>query len=291
MKSNSGRILLTILVGLLNLSPIIAYSYLTKTTPPIILAHRAGAVIVPENTIQGWSQVREKYAPQVWELDIWLSADDSLMVFHDKIVDRVTDGTGTLKELSYEQLRQLDAAYWFDPAGDSTFPYRGKGFKIPTLGEVLDSFPTDFFNVEVKDSTTDIVFKLVDLLKKKGAEDKVLIASEHTEILECFRDLAPNIATSGSADEIRPLVIWGKLGLAFLPAAPMQVVQVPEYAGATHVVTSAFVKQCHSRGILVHVWTINDSKTMRKLLELGVDGIITDRPDIALKVYKFMGYR
>ena len=275
----------------LALSAVPAFAYLDRTEPPLILAHRAGALVVPENTIEGWAESRIRYRPDVWELDVRLTSDDSLVVTHDEAIDRTTNGSGLVREMTFTQIRSLDAGFWFTPDSGKTYPWRGKGVRIPTIGQVFDSFPDDNFNIEIKDSVPDVANRIVSLIREKNMQEKVLVASVYTDVLKRVRQLDPSLPTSGSEDEIRPLVILEKMGLGFLARTTMQVIQVPEYSGSIHVVTSGLLKRCHRKGIQVHVWTVNDPETIKRLLEMGADGVITDRPDVADRVFKTMGFR
>ncbi|MBD3286089.1 glycerophosphodiester phosphodiesterase [candidate division WOR-3 bacterium] len=267
------------------------YGFIERTGTPLILAHRAGALIVPENTAEGWSEAKRICNPDVFELDVWLTADDSLVVFHDETVDRTTDRRGMITELTFEELEKLDAGYRFSADGGKTYPWRGKGVKIPALAELLDSFPADNFNIEIKDTSSLAAEKLAALIDVKGAADRVMVGSENQSSLDEFRSLAPDIPTSGAARELKRFVIFGKIGLAFLVKTRMQALQIPEYYGSIHVLTKGLIRRCHRRDIQVHVWTVNDPGDMRRLLEMGVDGIITDRPDAADSLMREMGSR
>jgi glycerophosphoryl diester phosphodiesterase len=264
----------------LAMSAVTAFAYLDRTEPPLILAHRAGALVVPENTIEGWAESRIRYRPDVWELDVRLTSDDSLVVIHDEEIDRTTNGTGLVREMTYTQIRSLDAGFWFTPDSGKTYPWRGKGVRIPTIGQVFDSFPDDNFNVEIKDSLAYAAARLVGIIREKRMQNQVVVASVYAEVLECFREFDPSVATAATPDEVRRFVLWGKIA-----------VQVPEYSGSIHVVTPGFVKRCHRKGVQVHVWTVNDAEAIKRLLEMGVDGVITDRPDVADRVAKTIGFR
>lgn len=268
-----------------------AFGYLDSIQPPLVIAHRAGAGLAPENTIKGWRYVKQLCQPDVFELDIHLSADDSLMVVHDASVDRTTDGNGKVRDLSYAELRGLDAGFWFTPDSGETYPWRGKGVLIPTLGEIMDSFPGDFLNIEIKDTFPGIEMRLADLIYEKGAQNRVVVGSVHSQVLETFRLIAPEVLTSGAESELRSLVILGKMFLGFAARRPMDAVQVPERSGSIHVVTRRFVNMCHRLGLDIHVWTVNDAPSMERLLNLGVDGIITDRPDLAQRILENRGLR
>jgi glycerophosphoryl diester phosphodiesterase len=267
------------------------FAYLERITHPLIIAHRAGALVVPENTIEGWIEAKIRYKPDVWELDVHLTADDILVVIHDESVDRTTNGSGLVIDMSFAEISEFDAGFWFTPDSGRTHPWRGKGVRVPALAEVFDSFPTDFFNIEIKDSIQDAADRLLALIQEKGMQEKVLVASAYTDILKRVRELDPSLPTSGSEDEVKAIVILGKMGLGILVKTPMDVLQVPEYVGSIHVVTPGLLRRCHKRGIQVHVWTVNDADSMQRLLEMGADGIVTDRPDVADRVFKTMGFR
>lgn len=275
----------------LALSAVPAFAFLDRTEPPLILAHRAGALVVPENTIEGWAESRIRYRPDVLELDVRLTSDDSLVVIHDEEIDRTTNGSGLVREMTFTRIRSLDAGFWFTPDSGKTYPWRGRGLRISTLAEVFDSFPDDNFNIEIKDSLTYAAARLVVIIREKRMQNQVVVASVYAEVLECFREFDPSMATAATPEEVRRFVLWGKMGLGFLARTTMDAVQVPEYSGSIHVVTPGFVKRCHRKGIQVHVWTVNDAEAIKRLLEMGADGVITDRPDVADRVFKTIGFR
>jgi glycerophosphoryl diester phosphodiesterase len=205
-------------------------------------------------------------------------------VIHDESVDRTTDGTGAVHDFTLADLRQLDAGYEFSPDNGQTFPFRGQGIGIPTLEEVFAAFPDMRINVEIKQSDPPIEAAVLEVIERAGAQQRVLVGSEYDDVMARFRSLAPDIATSAATNEVRNFYLAQLLRVSAIYRPLADAFQVPEYAGSTHVVTPSFVDAAHHHGVKVHVWTVNDAETMQRLLDIGVDGIITDRPDVALEV-------
>jgi hypothetical protein len=185
----------------------------------LIFAHRAGAQVVPENTIEGWKESKALYNPDVWELDVHLTADDSLIVIHDETVDRTTNGSGNVRDMTFDELRKLDAGFWFTPDSGLTFPWRNKGVKIPTMAEVFDSFPDDRFNIEIKDSLTweaDILVSgatintvLLDaaLANNEASDgDVVWLVGGYTDTVNAFRLFKTEITAIAAAYPVEAII-------------------------------------------------------------------------------------
>ncbi len=206
------------------------------------------------------------------ETDIHLSRDERVVVFHDHVLDRLTDGTGKVFDHDWDDLRHLDAAHGHRP--EEGFPLRGSGVGMPLLEEVATAFPDCLFNIDLKQA--GIASRVADEIMRLGIEERVLIGSFRDRRLRAFRRAAPGVATSaGPAEVARALVRPGGAADAF---------QVPERVAGVRLVTPRFVKRAHRADKQVHVWTVNDSADMRRLLDIGVDGIITDRPDVLNEV-------
>src|SRR5690606_25317942 len=220
----------------------------------------------------------------VLEMDMHSTADGVLVLSHDDTVDRLTNGQGRIQEMTFEELRELDAGYTWSDDGGETYPFRGQGLTIPSLEEVLSAFPEMPMNIEIKQQTPSIVEPFCQMLRAHGKEEQVLVASFHPETMVEFRQSCPGVATSATEPEIRPFFVLNKLGLDAAYASPAHAFQVPEYSGNLHVVTEQFVRGAHAHNIEVHVWTVNEVQDMERLLAWGVDGIITDRPDLLLEL-------
>lgn len=241
---------------------------------PLRLAHRGSRVLWPENTIvafQGAADLGYRYV----ETDVHVSSDGVVLLFHDDSLDRLTDGRGRVWEWSWDDLRRLDAAHHFDPEGG--FPRRGTGIGIPSLEEAAAAFPEMLFNLDVKQrGIADLLAAEVDRLR---LWDRVLVGSFHDGRVRRFRKASKGrVATSAGPLEVSAALTAARLGRPVRSSA--DAFQVPEKGGPLRVVGRRFVEMVHAGGSQVHVWTVNDPGAMRRLLDLGVDGIVTDRPDL-----------
>lgn len=257
----------------------------------VAYAHQGGAWEWPSSTLYAIRRAIEAGATGI-ELDVHATADGELVVSHDATVDRTTDGTGVIAAMTLESLRALDNAHWFIPGADvspghppADYPYRGRApgdrdFAIPTLREVLEEFPGVALNLDIKQTAPAVEpyeAALAALLEEYGRRDDVIVASFFDAALDRFTAVAPHIATSagtaGTTD------FWRAVHRGHRPPELQAVAfQVPEHVGDMVVVDELFVSAAHQAGIAVHVWTINDEAMMHHLVDLGVDGIITDLP-------------
>ena len=257
----------------------------------MVFAHRSGRGLYPENTILAFEKAREM-GVDVLEIDVHPTKDGRIVVIHDDTVDRTTNGKGRVMELTYKEIEELDAAYNFSKDNGKTFPFRGKGIKIPLLSEVLEKFNNMRISIEIKETDGNTEEKVLELVKKYGMEDKVIIASEDYEILKRVRELDPKIATSMSEKEIRNFYT------AFVTFIPLNLykpkgdaLMIPPKAEGITLAKKSFINAAHNKGLRIIIWTINNEEEMRNLIKLGVDGIITDYPDKLIKVLKEEGKR
>jgi glycerophosphoryl diester phosphodiesterase len=246
---------------------------------PLLIAHRGGAALAPENTLAAFRNGAETWGADMTELDVHASADGHCVVIHDPTVDRTTDGTGAIAAMPLARLRELDAGYRFTADGH-TFPFRGRGIAIPTLEEVLEALPRMRFIVEVKDGAAQP--PLFETIHRFGARDRVIAAGMYDRDRTMFP--AYRGAVSASVEELKRFYTRFRLGLGrcFPPRA--DVVQVPEFWDGRRVVSAAFVRVLARADIPVHVWTVDDPADMHRLLDWGVAGILSDRPDILGRV-------
>jgi glycerophosphoryl diester phosphodiesterase len=213
------------------------------------------------------------------ELDVHLSADGHVVVFHDPAVERTTDGTGALAAKTLAELRELDAGYRFTRDGGLTFPFRGTGVRIPTLEEVLEALPSMRFTVEVKAAAAQR--PLFELARRHGAVDRIVAAGIQTVVRTHF-DEWPG-AVSAGADQVRAFYLRHRFRMARW-APPVDVFQVPPTWGRLTVVTPRFIRDLHAHGIPVQVWVVDDPQDMERFFAWGVDGIQSDRPDLLAEV-------
>lgn len=211
-------------------------------------------------------------------MDVHLSADGEPVIIHDNSVSRTTGRRGRVENMTLMELRQLDAGYKFSIDYGRTFPYRSKGLTIPTLDEVLTSFPDTGVTLELKRSRDGLERAVANVLARHSAEDRVIVASHEHDLLSRFRELAPLVPTSFSKDEVRDFL--GRLRAGELAGyrAPGVAFQVPEYKGLRRVVSKPVIEAVHRFDVEVHVWTVNEPVHIARLLDWGVDGIMTDDP-------------
>jgi glycerophosphoryl diester phosphodiesterase len=252
---------------------------------PSVIAHRGGAGLWPENTLYAFEKA-SNLGVDIIEIDVRSTSDGTLVIMHDATVERTTDGTGHISEMTLAGLKKYDAGYRWSTDGGKTFPMRGRGITAPTLEEVFIALPEMRFNVEPKQDVPSITEPLCHLIRKHQMADKVVVGSFSHAIIVEFRQRCPEVATSASPAEVSKFLAMQKAGLDRAYSAPMQALQVPEYIGGLQVLNRGFVKAAHSRNLEVHVWTVNETQDMKRLIDMGVDGLMTDYPD---RLLKFLG--
>ena len=243
----------------------------------LVIAHRGGRYLGPENTLYTY-QLAVDLGVDVLEMDIHRTRDSQLVVLHDSTVDRTTNGTGAVDQFTLAQLKKLDAAYHWSPDSGKTFPLRGRGLSVPALSEVFEAFPRMRMNIEIKDPEQTELHTLCALIHECGMDRNVMIASFESGALKKFRSACPGITTSAGASEVMLFYVLQKVYLESIYSPAALALQVPQSYGDLQVVTKRFVEAAHSRNLKVHVWTVNSVDDMKSLLELGVDGIMTDYP-------------
>jgi glycerophosphoryl diester phosphodiesterase len=246
---------------------------------PRVFGHRGAAGLAPENTIPSFALALALGADML-ELDVHVSRDDVVVVCHDPTLERTTNGTGPIRERSLYELQQLDAGYHHTRDGHD-YPYRGHGLRIPTLEALLKDFPLARCNIEIKQADPPIVAQVVEVIQRLDAQHRVLLAAEDDTIMREIHHLAGDIATSFSAAEVADFIgrIQAGAWAGYRPAG--RALQIPPRFNDIELVTTESVAAAHHCGLEVHVWTINDADAMKRLLALGVDGIMSDVPGLA----------
>jgi len=249
---------------------------------PLVFAHRGGSGLAPENTVAAFDHGLALGADGL-ELDVHLSRDGRAVVHHDAHLERTTNGSGPIAARSVQELAQIDAGYRFCRDGD--FPFRGRGLCVPTLAGVLERYAAARIIIELKNGTEALARAALEEVRRANALDRVCFAGEHASGLRVIRRLEPAAATSAAREEIRRALVRSWISL---PAGGAGVVafQVPETKGPIRIVSPRFVRAAHRAGRVVQVWTVDRAEDMRRLLGWGADGIITDRPDVAVEVVR-----
>jgi glycerophosphoryl diester phosphodiesterase len=252
-------------------------SFLTRGRPRVF-AHRGGAALGPENTLAAFDVGLATGADWL-ELDVHLSADGVPVVLHDATLDRTTDATGLVAARTADELAAIDAGYRF--AQNGGFPFRGQGVGVPTLAAVLARYPGVPVIVELKGVQAALGVAVARAVEATDAVDRVCLAGESAVAVGAARRALPAAATSATRGEVRRAVYrtWVGLGVG---ARAFGSFQVPEAGGLTRIVSPRFVREAHRAGLLVEVWTVDRASQMRRLLEWGVDALITNRPDEAV---------
>lgn len=245
---------------------------------PIVLAHRGGAEEAPENSMAAFRRLGELGITHL-ETDVQLTADGQVVICHDETLDRSYGGQGRVSDHTYEEILELRNA------ADEP---------MPLLRDVLEEFPDLYLNIDAK--TAEVAQPLVDLLLETGDMGRTMIASFSERRLEKIRQIGgPEVSTSLGVKAIVNLMLasetvsnaesWHVPG----PRHHARAAQVPEKSKGIRVVTPRFIATAHTAGLAVHVWTVNDPDRMEKLINMGVDGIVTDVPSVAKEVLQDMG--
>ncbi len=247
----------------------------------------------------------------ILEMDIRMSQDEHLVLFHDEDLARTTNCQGKVVEKPLADLKQCDNAFWFSPSKDHSntrdksdyedsisinkiFPLRNQGIQIPTLKEVFDFFPSKRMIIEIKPDNLLVISLFCNLIAQHKKQEQILVGSFHQEIVDAFRLQCPAVATSATPKESLQFFILSKLNLSELYTPQSSALQLPTILKLSRrtvlpdltVVTPSLVSDAHERNLVVQVWTINDKQEMDYLTNIGIDGIMTDYPDQLLQVLK-----
>jgi len=245
-----------------------------------VFGHRGGARIGPENTALAFMRAMASGADG-FECDVRLSADGVPVIIHDATLERTTDAAGPVIARTADQLAAVDARCHFQPAVPEFGVLEPVG--IPRLSDVLMRFARARVIIEIKDERPAAGVVVAALIRELGAVPRVCVGSFHKPVLDAVRAAAPEVTTSASRQEAQWTLARSWVRWPFPSSPPYRAFQVPERAGRLHVVTPAFVRQVHRERAVVQVWTVDAPDDIRRLLALGVDGIISDRPDLAAR--------
>jgi glycerophosphoryl diester phosphodiesterase len=250
------------------------------TRERLVFAHRGGAKLAPENTLTAFARGMAAGADGI-ECDVHLSRDGVAVVIHDATLDRTTDATGPVGMRTAEELARVDAGYRFQ-SGEA-FPFRGGGHGVPRLDEVLDLVRDGRVIIEMKHGAPALARAVVTAVRRTGAAARVCVGSFHRQGLDVVRAEAREIATSASQDEARWTLYRSWCHWPLPRRRPYVAFQVPQRAGRLRVISPAFVAQAHRDRARVDVWVVDEPSDIMRLLALGVDGVISDRPDLAVR--------
>jgi len=255
---------------------------------PIILAHRGGAHLEPEHTMLAFEKSAQ-LGVDGFEIDIRLTKDEEIIVFHDATVDRTTEGYGSVSEMTLAEINALNHGYQFEDL-TGAFPYREQKVDVVTLRELLESYPNMLINIDIKDAPDTyegslMPSKLWRLIEELGVEDRVVVTSFYGEQIDRFNLYAQNqVALGAGESDVRKAFASFSSQFGHLYHPKVDVFQIPPKSGVVSLDSPKFIQFLSNLNIPVHYWTINDLVTMNKLIHNGAQGIITDRPDIAVEL-------
>ena len=252
---------------------------------PVAIAHRGGGDEAPENTLPAFARAIELGYRHL-ETDVHLTRDGVVVAFHDARLDRVTDSRGAIEALDIDTVEAADAGWGFTPDGGRTFPFRGQGVRVPRLEEMLTRWPEARINIDPKSDA--VVEPLAGLLDRHDAWDRVCIGSFSDARLKRIRTRSGGRACTSMGPRAVAVARAASLG-GRIPRQGADCVQVPLRQGRIPIVTPRFVRAAHRAGLPVHVWTVDDEPTMDTLLDMGVDGVMTDRPRLLRAVFERRG--
>lgn len=255
-----------------------------RNGPVLVVAHQGGEVLRPSNTMEAFRHAVDLGA-DVLDTDMHRSSDGVLVLIHDETVDRTSDGTGAVRDLTIEALRQLDFGYRFRALDDqATYPWRGRGLGIVTVEELFAEFGRDVrYGIEIKQTVPEAARELCDLITRSGLEDRVLVSSFAQPNMDVFRLACPEVATSATEAEVRRFVILDRLRLTGFDRPDHDAFQVPESVRRWRLLTDGFLDTAEDWNLPVVPWTVDDPEAMDRLIGDGVRGINTNRPDLLIE--------
>jgi glycerophosphoryl diester phosphodiesterase len=260
---------------------------------PVVFAHRGGGGVAPEATVPTLVAAHERFG-MVVEFDVHRSRDGQLVVIHDDTVDRTTEGHGAVADLPWAELAALDAGYCatpgegdgtdahgdcHDPAATTRFPFRGKGYRIPSLEQVLAALPqAAFFGVEAKAGGFEA--QLAATLRASGRLDHMAVGSEFDDVSVRLKDLLPELPHYMPTSAATCFALAAKASYGY-PCPDYEIFASPLSGAGLALDTAGVLASAHHRGVAVIYWTINDAPTIERLFALGADGVFSDFPDRA----------
>ncbi len=261
------------------------HPFLQHLQPTLHISHRGGAGLAPENTMVAFQLAAKQHNTDMIEIDIRSTADGELVVFHDADLGRTTNGVGAVAQHSLAEIRNLDAGFYF--TSDSvSYPFRDKGLRIPLLRDVLEAFPKMLFNIELKDDNPAAENRFAAILREAEAVPKVCVGSEIDTVSKRLLQALPEACHFYPRNALINVVAAFKSGHALNKDDPYRVLDMPLFHRGMRLVDPTFLSCAAQCDRWVNVWTIDAADEMRLLIEQGVGGIMTDRPDVLRQVMK-----
>ncbi|MFA7744729.1 glycerophosphodiester phosphodiesterase [Salinicoccus roseus] len=258
---------------------------------PYIFAHRGGMGLAPEHTAAAFDKAG-KFDVDGFEIDIRMTKDEEIVVFHDAYVDRTSNGAGRVSDMTLAELRDLDFGYHFRDA-EGSHPYRGsEDAKIMTLRELLEKYPDKLINIDIKDDPNSyegslipsLLYRLIDEL---GVEDRVLVTSFYDSQIDRFHLYSgEDIALGAGENQVRNAYIAYTSGFKHMFSPKADTFQIPPRYNNIPLDKEGFIDYLQSLNVAVGYWVINEMDEMDELIQKGAHTIVTDYPDISHHLMK-----
>lgn len=256
--------------------------FLRGLPTPALIAHRGGGLLRPENTLEAFRHALD-LGVDVLELDLRLTRDGHVVVLHDEDVARTTDGTGPVSSMTLADLRRLDAGARFDPpAGGES--WRGRGLTVPTFEELLRELPAVRMNIELKTAEPLLLEKFAALVRSFDREELICTGSALDDVARNVRAALPGVCMFFPEEAARTWIMRARGIDGLQPPERYDVLEIPFELDGVQLVDTELVERAHDEGIALQVWTVNDEDGMRRAVEVGVDGIMTDDPALLARV-------
>lgn len=245
---------------------------------PIRFAHRGSRILWPENTMHAFAGAVEELGYHYLEIDVRLTSDHVPVVFHDANLNRTTNGDGKVADHTLAEIQAVDAAYHFDPERD--FPLRGRGIGVSTLEEIYGTWPDVRLNIDLKGPGEE--WAVAEVIRAFDAEHRTLIGSFTDRRIARFRRITRGrVAVSAGPTTAASMYLASRTGRTI--HRKVQAYQLPfDYRGAK--IDDKLIDAVHRASAHIHLWTVNEPDDMRRFIDMGVDGIVTDRPDLLNEV-------
>ncbi|MBI3316609.1 MAG: hypothetical protein HYZ85_01215 [Candidatus Omnitrophica bacterium] len=249
---------------------------------PFVIGHRGAGAYLPENTLESFDLALGPMQADMIEFDVHRTRDKIPVILHDARLERTTNGSGYIFQKTLGEIESLDAGFRFDPQKNKSFPERGKGLKIPTLEQVFDRYPEKMFAIEIKENSVETTRSVMQLVDRFKASSRVIVGSKHFRVAETLAREFPEISRFLSQRQILEQVVDFKQKKEDpRKIDSFAVASLPPKKFKFALDSSEMIAFLKRRKMRVFFWTINDRHHIQQLGQRGVDGIITDRPDLA----------
>jgi len=292
-----GIWLALVLVSRIMESPNPAKPFVKQLRPFTIAGHRGASMEFAPNTMEAFRRLVEIDPNAMIELDVWPTKDGEVVVFHDALMEVSSNGKGPVPSHTLAEVRALEAGYSVTVDGGKTYPFRGKGCRIPTLDQVLRAFPNSLVSIDIKHPENGFAEKVMAVVQDRGMMDRVVIGSFSDDMVRFIRARYPRVAITMGSSDVKRFLVLQMLCLPGFFRSTCDVFMVPQFSNTDlpeelpggvsqgfRVITKGFIDSARRIGYPVLAWTINRRENMERLVAMGIGGIITDDPALLKEI-------